>query len=175
MQAETMMKNKIKCPKCNVEMKILKQGDVETDECPSCGGIWVDYGEEKQALEMNPSVFTVDDLHNLRRIYKPLGRMEKVKYYKCPHCNNFMWRKNYMHPSGVIVDKCRDHGTFFDKGELEKAIEFIKKGGAEYEKLRIAESGIAETQSKLVREISRVETTMFRLHWIGRFSSSVGF
>ena len=80
-----------------------------------------------------------------------------------------------MHHSGIIVDKCTDHGTFFDKGELEKATEFIKKGGVEYEKLRIAETGIAETQMKLTREITRVERTMYRLHWIGRFLSMIGW
>ena len=166
---------KINCPKCNVGMKVVKLDSVEIDECPSCGGMWVDKMEEKQALDMKPSVFTVEELHNLREIYKPLGRVEEVKYFKCPHCSKFMWRKNYMHHSGIIVDKCKDHGTFFDKGELEKAIEFIKKGGIEYEKLRVAETGIAETQSKLTREVARVETTMYRLHWVGRFLSLLGF
>lgn len=126
-------------------------------------------------LDMQPAIFTVDELHNLRRIYRPLGRTEKVKYFKCPCCDKLMWRKNYMTYSGIIVDKCQDHGTFFDKGELEKAVEFIKKGGVEYEKLRVAETGISETQSKLTREINRVETTMYRLHWIGRFLSMIGF
>jgi Zn-finger nucleic acid-binding protein len=148
---------------------------VQTDECPKCGGIWVDCMEEKQVLEMKPAVFTVDELHKLRKIYKPLGRTEEVKYFKCPRCAKFMWRKNYMHHSGIIVDKCQEHGTFFDKGELEKAVVFIKKGGCEYEKLRLAETGIAETQSKLTREIGRVETTVYRLHWIGRFLSLMGF
>lgn len=145
------------CPKCNVEMKVIREAGVETDECPKCGGIWVDNFEEKQVLEMSPEVFTVDELRNLRKVYKPLGRTEEVKYYKCPRCGKYMWRKNYMHHSGIIVDKCKDHGTFFDQGELEKAIEFIQKGGVEYQKLKIAERGIAETRSKLVREISRVE------------------
>ncbi|MFC1708559.1 zf-TFIIB domain-containing protein [Candidatus Omnitrophota bacterium] len=169
------MPGKIKCPKCEVDMNIIKQGDFETDECPKCGGIWVDSMEEKQALDMKPEVFTVDELHNLRKTYEPLGRIEKVQYFKCPRCVKLMWRKNYMSHSGIVVDKCRDHGTFFDKGELEKAVEFIKKGGVEYQKLRVAEVGISETQSKLTREIGRVERDMYRLHWIGRFLSIIGF
>ncbi|MBN1353468.1 MAG: zf-TFIIB domain-containing protein [Candidatus Omnitrophica bacterium] len=169
------MAKDIKCPKCEVKMEVSKIGTVETDRCPSCGGIWVDRAEEKEALDMKPAVFTVDDLRNLRKIYKPLGRVEKVKYFKCPRCGKFMWRKNYMHHSGIIVDKCADCGTFFDKGELEKAAEFIKKGGSEYEKLQIAERGIAETQTKIDRELTRVECTMYRLHWVGRFLSMIGF
>jgi Zn-finger nucleic acid-binding protein len=163
------------CPKCKVLMNIVQHDGVETDECPECGGIWVDYYEEKQVLEMKPGVFTVDDLHNMRRMYKPDGKIEEVKYHKCPICSKLMWRKNYLNHSGVIVDKCREHGTFFDKGEIEKAIEFIKLGGVEYEKLRVAEVGIAETQSKIVKEINRVECNMYRLHWISRVLSLMGF
>ncbi len=165
----------IKCPKCDVEMSIINRGGLATDECPSCGGIWVDRMDEKKVLDMEPTVFTVDELRYLRKVYKPEGKVEEVKYFKCPRCASFMWRKNYMSHSGIVVDNCRDHGTFFDKGELEKAIEFIKKGGAEYQKLKITENGIYDTQHKLVKEISRVETQMWRLHWIGRFLSIMGF
>lgn len=155
-------------------MQVNKETGVETDECPQCGGVWVDNFEEKQVLEMQPSVFTVDDLRNLRRIYQPLGRVEKAKYFKCPRCSQYMWRKIYLRHSEIIVDKCKEHGAFFDKGEIEKAIEFIKKGGVEYEKLKIAESGISETQSKLVREISRVErTTLLPRH--ARWLMFLGF
>ena len=145
------------CPKCRVKMKKIKEDSLETDVCPECNGIWIDNSEEKQALKMANEIFTVDELRNLRKLYKPLGRTEKVKYYKCPHCAKLMWRKNYMHHSGIVVDKCKTHGTFFDKGELEKAIEFIKLGGVEYEKLKISEKGLMNLQGKLTREISRVE------------------
>ena len=36
--------------------------------------------------EKEKKVFTVDELRNLRKVYKPLGRTEKVRYFKCPHC-----------------------------------------------------------------------------------------
>ena len=165
----------IMCPKCEVRMKTVRHEGVETDECPKCGGIWVDNFEEKEVLEMKPEVFSVDELRRLRKMYKPSGKMEDVKYFKCPRCGKLMWRKNYMSHSGIVVDKCRDHGTFFDKGELEKAIEFIKCGGVEYEKLKIAETGIADTQGKLVREINRVERQVWRLHYVGRIMSLLGF
>jgi len=166
---------KAPCPKCGGTMNIIKRGSLETDECPGCGGIWIDNMEEKEVLKMEPAVFTVDDLHRLRAVYKPEGREEKVKYFKCPRCGKLMWRKNYLSHSGIIVDKCRDHGTFFDKGELEKAIEFIKKGGVEYEKLRITEKGLGEVHSRITREINRVEVSMYRLHWVGRILSLLGF
>lgn len=165
----------LRCPKCDIAMTATVRDEVETDECPSCGGIWVDVPEEKAALQMTPTVFTVDELKRLRQLYRPLGRTERVRYVKCPVCGDLMWRKNYMHHSGIIVDACRAHGTFFDKGELEKAIEFIKKGGIEYEKLRITETGLSDVRSKLTTELNRVECSMYRLHWVGRTLSMLGF
>lgn len=171
----TFTKSKIKCPKCNVLMRLLNVDDVETDECPKCGGIWVDTEEEKQVLDMRPSVFTVEDMYNFRRIYEPVGKTEKVRYFMCPHCGDPMLRKNYMSHSGIVVDRCPKHGKFFDKGELEKAIDYIKKGGIEYEKFVRHEKAIKNSHDSLVREINRVETTMYKLHWLGRFLSSAGF
>ena len=175
MQANSNSQSKIDCPKCNVKMMLVKAGDIELDQCPQCEGIWVDTFEEKKALQMKPEIFTIDELRNLRKVYQPLGKLEKVRYFKCPHCGGLMWRKNYMSFSGIVVDKCDDHGTFFDKGELEKAIEFVKKGGAEFEKFKRDDMAIRATNDKLRREVDRVETTMYRLHWIGRFLSTMGF
>jgi len=166
---------KIKCPKCEINMNIIEQDGVETDECPGCGGIWVDCGEEKEVLRMSPSVFTVEDVRNFKKVYKPHGKIDEVKYYKCPRCGDHMWRKNYMSYSGIIVDKCQKCGIFFDKGELEKAMDFIKKGGVEFEKHKTTEREIRMTQVKLANEINRVERDMYRLHWVGRFLSIIGF
>ena len=165
----------MQCPKCNVDMKIIKHDNVETDECPSCGGIWVDRVEEKEVLEMEPMVFTADDVNCFRKMYKSVGKQEEIRYFKCPRCQQMMWRKNYMSHSGIIVDKCNEHGTFFDKGELEKAMEFIKFGGVEYEKFKKHQGAVSNSHTKLLHKINHVETTMYRLHWLGRFLSGIGF
>ncbi len=146
------------CPKCDITMTVVTDEGVETDICPKCKGVWVDNIEEKQVMQILPEVFTVNDLHNLRNVYKPVATIDReVKYFKCPRCSELMWRKNYMSHSGIIVDSCATHGNFFDEGEIRKAVEFIKAGGIEYEKLKITEHGLSEVRSKLIKEISRVE------------------
>jgi Zn-finger nucleic acid-binding protein len=40
-----------------------------------------------------------------------------------------MNRVNFGKRSGVIVDVCKEHGVWFDRGELTQAIEFVAKGG----------------------------------------------
>jgi Zn-finger nucleic acid-binding protein len=37
--------------------------------------------------------------------------------------------KNFSGCSGVVLDWCREHGSWFDKSELQKIIAFIKSGG----------------------------------------------
>ena len=49
-------------------------------------------------------------------------------YLACPVCRRTMNRQNFMRRSGVIVDQCLDHGTWFDRGELERAAAFVASG-----------------------------------------------
>ena len=47
-----------------------------------------------------------------------------------------MNRSNFARASGVIIDICKQHGIWFDAGELPKIIEFIQKGGMEIARQR---------------------------------------
>ena len=40
-----------------------------------------------------------------------------------------MNRQNFAKFSGVVLDVCREHGTWFDKGEIRGCIEFVLSGG----------------------------------------------
>jgi Zn-finger nucleic acid-binding protein len=42
-----------------------------------------------------------------------------------------MNRVNFAGRSGVIIDTCRGHGTWFDRDELQHIVEFIRSGGLE--------------------------------------------
>jgi Zn-finger nucleic acid-binding protein len=57
----------------------------------------------------------------------PGGKM----YLKCPSCKTIMNRRQFAAGSGVIVDVCKHHGTFFDIGELPAIIDFVMQGGLE--------------------------------------------
>jgi hypothetical protein len=47
-----------------------------------------------------------------------------------------MNRLNFAHTSGVIVDVCTRHGTWFDADELRRVLEFITAGGLEAARAR---------------------------------------
>jgi Zn-finger nucleic acid-binding protein len=40
-----------------------------------------------------------------------------------------MNRRNFGRISGVLVDVCREHGVWFDAGELSEVLSFIENGG----------------------------------------------
>jgi Zn-finger nucleic acid-binding protein len=42
-----------------------------------------------------------------------------------------MNRVNFARCSGIVVDVCKGHGTWFDRDELQQIVEFIRGGGLE--------------------------------------------
>ena len=40
-----------------------------------------------------------------------------------------MNRANFARVSGILIDRCRDHGFWFDAMELDAVLRFIKLGG----------------------------------------------
>jgi Zn-finger nucleic acid-binding protein len=59
----------------------------------------------------------------------PVVALDQVKYIPCPLCHTSMNRVNFGKVSGVIVDVCRNHGTWFDGGELTRVVAFAASGG----------------------------------------------
>src|SRR5207245_8941192 len=78
----------------------------------------------------------------------------KISYAPCPQCGQLMNRVNFAHCSGVIVDVCKGHGTWFDHDELHEILEFILDGGFEVdrqkEKMEIERERQQLHQDKLI-------------------------
>jgi len=122
------------CPKCHTTLFVCYQRDVETGICARCQGFWVARSREKHVLNATAEVFSIDDLQLLPKYYKPYVPKVRSGYVPCPVCRQLMHRRNWGTHSGVIVDKCIMHGTWFDEGKIEKIKEYIKLGDIEYEK-----------------------------------------
>lgn len=82
-----------------------------------------------------------------------------------------MHRINWGTHSGVVVDRCEDHGTWFDEGELDKVREFVLLGGVEYEKYRKSERGLNDLLSKVSRETTRLNLRIDSAYRRARFWS----
>jgi Zn-finger nucleic acid-binding protein len=116
------------CPRCRVAMDSVVIGNSALQECPRCEGLWADVAtisqiytdREKQSAVLGMAATLEDDRS---------GKLEKVRYLPCPVCQLFMNRVNFANCSHVVVDVCKPHGTWFDKDELRRIVEFIRAGG----------------------------------------------
>ena len=108
-------------------------GDTLLDECPSCHGVWLDAAGVDRLVRERRQVSTQAVLGMGTRSKKeflpvtPPGRM----YVKCPECETIMNRTNFAQRSGILIDTCRGHGTWFDADELPRIVEFVSNGGIE--------------------------------------------
>jgi Zn-finger nucleic acid-binding protein len=131
-------------------------GPTDLRECPQCEGIWADAealhqictDRERQAAVLG-NAMTLDD--------PGITRLEPVRYVPCPVCRKLMNRVNFARCSNVVVDVCKTHGTWFDKEELRRIVEFIRAGGLD--KARIKEIEELERQR---RELTAAQLAISR-------------
>jgi Zn-finger nucleic acid-binding protein len=87
------------------------------------------------------------------------GSLEKVCYLHCPVCETLMNRVNFAHYSNVIVDVCKAHGTWFDRDELRRVVEFIRSGGLDDARTReLAELKERQRQLKTAQTATAWDT-----------------
>lgn len=121
------------CPRCAMAMRARRVGDVVIDECAACLGVFLDHVAIKRIV-VDRAQSRADALLGAlpraqpRALPAPGQRM----YLPCPVCRVVMNRKLFATGTGVIIDVCRGHGTFFDPGELPLIIEFVMNGGLEH-------------------------------------------
>ena len=90
--------------------------------CSTCQGCFVPSPLDRAIVEA-PEAFENMTVPDSPRV------PDTVRYRVCPCCGQGMARRNFLRVSGIIVDCCPEHGTWFDAGELRAAINFVKDGG----------------------------------------------
>ncbi len=124
------------CPRCKTMMDAVVIGGSNLRECPRCEGIWTDTETLRQicaSREQQAGVLgmaTHIPSNNVADIDK------QIHYWPCPVCGELMNRVNFANYSGVIVQVCREHGTWFDRDELRRIVEFIRDGGMDKARAR---------------------------------------
>lgn len=99
-------------------------------ECEKCAGVWLDVAAfEKICADREQQSAVLGGAspvpsHELRP-------EQEILYAPCPQCGQLMNRMNFAKCSGVIVDVCKGHGTWFDAQELSAIVQFIRGGGLE--------------------------------------------
>ena len=151
-----------RCPDCRLDLVAHAFGAVGYSECPRCSGLFL----RREAFE---AVTKDADTRAKVRLAEPAaatpaatgpavatpggkapsGVLPAVRYRPCPSCAKLMNRSNYGGGSGIVLDACRDHGLWFDKGELAAIVAFLEKGG--WERIRVRE------KERLAEEVRNLE------------------
>jgi Zn-finger nucleic acid-binding protein len=121
----------LKCPRCRIDMSSITIGAEAMRECEKCGGLWVEVAAFAQICANREEQSAV--LGGAAALPPPQGDRDagRITYVPCPQCSNLMNRVNFAKCSGVIVDVCKGHGTWFDRNELSQIVQFIRGGGLE--------------------------------------------
>ena len=144
------------CPRCGVKMAGIKVGRTHLSECAKCGGLWVDTASFQQICEDR------EDQEEVLGAPAPVSEKHAINsqgaqrmYVPCPLCAKLMNRINFGSCSGVIIDWCKDHGTWFDNNELRQIVTFIQGGGLKKARAREKEK-LKEEEQRLRREASKL-------------------
>jgi Zn-finger nucleic acid-binding protein len=103
-------------------------------DCGTCGGQFVEHALLQDLLHQHEH-----GTYGQATPLPPTKPDPRNNYIPCPECAALMNRKNFGATSGVIVDVCKKHGTWFDLGELPRVLAFVSTGGLERAQKRAAE------------------------------------
>jgi Zn-finger nucleic acid-binding protein len=124
------------CPRCQVPMDAAVVGTTHLRECSRCGGLWADSESLRQICTDREEQAAVLGVAALVPGGESVALEAKIRYLPCPVCRKLMNRVNFARCSNVVVDVCGQHGTWFDKDELQRIVDFIRRGGLEQARIR---------------------------------------
>jgi Zn-finger nucleic acid-binding protein len=127
----------------------------DVSECERCGGIFI----SNDALAALVARHRPKNLGERRpSIVPPEPDSHGVVYLPCPACNARMNRTMFGRSSGVIVDVCKAHGTWFDARELTASLAFVERGGLEAVERRERERKAEEARrAEVERRVHRFD------------------
>lgn len=115
----------VRCPLCKCLLEETEYRGEAIDVCPRCEGLWLDRGQFDKLTSVRDALLDGTVPYTYAR-----GPMEsRTAYLPCPVCAGLMSRQNFRAVSGVLVDRCGDHGAWLDAGELEQIRAFVASGG----------------------------------------------
>ena len=119
-------------------MASIMIGTAPVRECGRCEGLWLDTPVFRLiCADREQQSIVLGDSSPLTGHQTVIAHEERVRYIPCPHCGQLMNRINFANCSGVVVDVCKAHGTWFDRDELRQIVEFIRGGGMEMSREKV--------------------------------------
>jgi len=149
------------CPRCGISLTSIDLDLGKTfliERCERCFGIFFDPGELDAVLDAAVKQAAEIDWVGLEELNRERTPDEYPPgYLKCPVCSEMMNRTNYGARSGVVIDRCREHGIWLDGGELRRLMEWVRLGGKLLEQQRQEERRMEQIRKMeaLLKELDR--------------------
>lgn len=165
----------LNCPRCAASLQALRLGATTVHECAACGGLWMTPDSLQKLCddrEAHAGVASTLDA----RVPTQAAPPDTVRYIPCPNCAKLMNRVNFAHASGVIMDVCKAHGVWLDRGELRRVMGFVEQGGLaaarEHEMAQLGEERRRLDAAKIGGTVTSAEFGSFTISASVRRSSA---
>lgn len=122
-----------RCPCCDTWMAVREVGGLLVQECTKCLGLWAPDDVFDALVERAAAAARergAEGVGAAPRVDGGNPASHAVEYRRCPTCDALMNRRNFRKRSGVIIDRCHEHGTWLDAHELERIGGFVLSGRA---------------------------------------------
>ncbi len=153
------------CPRCGIRLETIDlkiDGRFLIERCAQCLGLFFDPGELEALLQATVSNVFAINRSQLDSINANMRASEYgITYIKCPVCAKLMNRVNFGAKSGVIVNRCREHGVWLDGGDLRHLFEWMKAGGKLLDQ---------ERQEQIKKEEAELEKSRYKSPDVGGYS-----
>lgn len=138
----------MKCPVCKAPLVVVERESIEVDWCTACHGVWFDAGElellaGKAGKTLEPGT--------LGCVTGKVGEARR----RCPRCHRKMEKVTLAADDTLLLDRCPEHGLWFDAGELAELMSHLEGESGEAavvgflnETFTYSQAGATNTQSK---------------------------
>ena len=165
------------CPRCAISLQTIDlkvEGTFLIERCEQCLGLFFDVGELEALIKASVTHVYQADRHKINDLNKTLRNSDyPAAYIKCPVCGTMMNRVNFGTRSGVIIDRCPDHGVWLDGGELRHLLEWVKAGGEILSQKREEEKKKDEARLKNSPRVQRLPASGYSSGNFDLFGDSV--
>ena len=115
------------CPRCQQPMIPRGEGPVTALICGGCGGLWLDPLAVGRMTDAGGAGRALRALAEDAARRAPFGGGMARFNVACPVCGKLMQRMEHAR-SQVVVDLCQAHGTWFDRGEVQRLVDKPRGG-----------------------------------------------
>jgi Zn-finger nucleic acid-binding protein len=109
-------RSELSCPRCSQLLYVGRASELVLHGCGHCGGVWLNNADSTEITKTFP-------LQAVKLTQRAAERAtvehDAAATLSCPSCSQALSRVKAPY-SWVEIDVCKDHGTWFDKGELER-------------------------------------------------------